>query len=294
MSINVLAGRAMLVTLNIRRWQAARTDKKITKEVATTHAVSEKRAGRYRKNAINVEAASFKGVVSAASELRTKHYLYTLPWTQEGARILTTAMFEEYSREMRVLRIAFEKAVQAFIADLPSLKQAAKIELNGMYNEADYPADIASKFCVEIVRMPLPVEEDFRACLPEETVASIRNDIKAEVDKATALAMRDPYERLYEHISRMVDRLSDPKAVFRDTLITGLADLCAILPGLNLTQDPQLDALRKRAEQLIVNVDPQDLRNRPFLRSRVAAQALEIQKVMAGFMGPVDSSEAAA
>jgi len=294
MSINVLAGRAMLVTLNIRRWQAARTDKKITAEVATTHAVSEKRAGRYRKNAINVDAPTFKAVVSAASDLRTKHYFYTLPWTQEGARILTTAMFEEYSREMRILRTAFDKTVQAFIADLPALKQAAKIELNGMYNEADYPTDIAAKFCVEIVRMPLPVEEDFRACLPEDTVASIRSDIKAEVEKATSLAMRDPYERLYEHISRMVGRLSDPKAVFRDTLITGLADLCAILPGLNLTQDPQLDALRKRAEQLILNVDPQDLRDRPFLRSRVAAQAAEIQKVMAGFMGAPTSSEAAA
>jgi len=46
MSINILAERALLVTLNIRRWQAARTDKKITAEVASTHAVSEKRAGR--------------------------------------------------------------------------------------------------------------------------------------------------------------------------------------------------------------------------------------------------------
>ena len=73
--------------------------------------------------------------------------------------------------------------------------------------------------------------------------------------------MREPYERLYSHISRIVMRLSDKKAVFRDTLITGLADLCAILPGLNLTGDPQLDDLRKRAEKMIANLDPQDLRD---------------------------------
>src|ERR1700736_4039183 len=96
-----LSERAMLASLNIRRWQAALTDKKITAEVATNHAVSEKRAGRYRKNAIDVEAPSFKGVVCAASELRNKHYFYTLPWSQDGARILTTAIFEEYSTEMR-------------------------------------------------------------------------------------------------------------------------------------------------------------------------------------------------
>ena len=292
MSINVLAERAMLVTLNIRRWQAARTDKKITAEVASSHAVSEKRAGRYRKNAIDVDAPSFKAVVSAASELRAKHYFYTLPWTQEGSRILTTAIFEEYTREMRTLRNAYERVVAIFVEDLPALKIAAKLELNGMYNELDYPVNIAAKFGVDIVCMPLPAEEDFRACLSEETVANIRSDIKTELQKATQLAMRDPYERLYEHISRMVDRLSDRKAVFRDTLVTGLADLCTILPGLNLTQDPQLEALRKRAEAMIAHVDPQDLRDRPSVRNQVAREAAEIQQLMAGFMGTT-SSEAA-
>jgi len=175
--------------------------------------------------------------------------------------------------------------VSVFVADLPTLKEAAKIELNGLYNEADYPVDIAAKFAVDIVRMPLPAGEDFRACLPEDTVAHIRKDIQGEVDRATQIAMRDPYERLYEHISGMVARLSDPKGVFRDTLITGLADLCAILPGLNLTQDPQLEDLRKRAEAMILHVDPQELRDRPFERSRVAAKASEIQRLMAGFMG---------
>ena len=35
----------MLASLNIRRWQAALTDKKITAEVATNHAVNANRAG---------------------------------------------------------------------------------------------------------------------------------------------------------------------------------------------------------------------------------------------------------
>jgi hypothetical protein len=292
MTINILSERAMLVTLNIRRWQAARTDKKITAEVASAHAVSEKRAGRYRKNAIDVDAPSFKTVVGAASDLRAKHYFYTLPWTQEGARILTTAMFDEYTREMRTLRSAFEGVVKAFVADYSVLKAAAKVELNGMYNEQDYPVNIAAKFGVDIVRMPLPAEEDFRACLPDDMVADIRRDIHTELGKATQLAMRDPYERLYGHISRMVERLSDRKAVFRDTLITGLADLCAILPGLNLTQDPQLEDLRKRAEKMITNVDPQELRDVPAIRKDVARQAAQIQDLMAGFMGA--SSEEAA
>jgi hypothetical protein len=106
------------------------------------------------------------------------------------------------------------------------------------------------------------------------------------------VAMRDPYERLYSHIARMVERLSDKKAVFRDTLVTGLADLCAILPGLNLTGDERLEELRKRAERMIANVDPQDLREVPSVRQSVARQAAEIQSLMASFMGQI-ASEAA-
>jgi hypothetical protein len=292
MTTNSLAERAMLASLNIRRWQAALTDKRITTEVATHHAVDEKRAGKYHKNAIDVRAPSFQTVVSAASDLRNRHYFYTLPWGQDGARILPAAIFDEYSEEMRKLRGAFERAVKSFVDDYPLLKLAAKRELNGMYDESDYPTNIAAKFGVDIVFMPLPDAHDFRASLTEATVAEIKEGIEAELQKTTKLAMREPYERLYAHISRMVARLSDKKAVFRDTLVTGLADLCAVLPGLNVTGDPQLEELRKRAEKMIAHVDPQDLRDVPSLRNNVARQAADIQHVMAGFMGATPSEVA--
>jgi hypothetical protein len=82
-----------------------------------------------------------------------------------------------------------------------------------------------------------------------------------------------------------VERLSDKDAVFRDTLVTGLADLCAILPGLNLTRDERLEDLRKRAEKMIAHVDPKDLREVPSVRQSVARQAAEIQSMMSSFMG---------
>jgi hypothetical protein len=293
MTTNALSERAMLASLNIRRWSPALTDKKITHEVATSHAVSEKRAGKYRKNAIDVKAPSFQAVVSAASELRNQHYFYTLPWSQDGARILPSAVFEKYSDEMRKLRLTFDKSVQGFVDDYPRLMLVAKRELNGMYNQADYPTNIAAKFGVDIAFMPMPDSQDFRASLSESAVSEIKKGIEAELQKTTQLAMHEPYERLYTHISRMVERLSDKKAIFRDTLVTGLADLCAILPGLNLMGDPQLDDLRKRAESLIANIDPQDLRDVPAVRRDVARKAAEIQSIMAPLMGGAASSEAA-
>lgn len=290
MNITSLSERAMLASLNIRRWQAALTDKKVTAEVATNHAVNPTRAGKYRKNAIDTKAPSFEAVVSTASELRNKHYFYTLPWSQDGARILPASIFEKYSEDMRLLRGAFGRAVEGFVQDFPNLEVAARRELNGMYNAADYPTNIAAKFGVDIVFMPLPDAQDFRASLGENAVAEIKEGIEAELQKTMQAAMRDPYERLYGHISRMVERLSDEKAIFRDTLVTGLADLCTILPGLNLTGDERLEDLRKRAERMVTHLDPKDLREVPSVRQNVARDAAEIQRMMASFMGESPSS----
>lgn len=294
MNTNSLSERAMLVSLNIRRWSAALTDKKITLEVAAKHAVNEKRAGRYRKYAIDTKALTFEAVGTAASALRNKHYFYTLPWSHDGARILPAAMFEQYSQETRALKTLFEKAVEAFLADYPVLKAAARVELNGMYNENDYPVNMAAKFGVDVKMMNLPDEADFRVSLPDAAMAEIKQGIQTEMAKTLQIAMRDPYERLYEHISRMVARLSEKGGVVRDTLVSGLADLCAVLPGLNLTNDPQLEDLRRRAERMIQNVNPQELRDHPAVRRSVARQATEIQQLMAGFMGAAPSEEEAA
>src|SRR4029077_2838786 len=98
------------------RWQAALTDKKVTRDVAAQHHVEARRAGRYRKYAIDIKAPTFQRVVSAANDLRQTHYWHTLPWGEDG-RILTAQNFERYSREIRQKTAVFlDDAVPAFLA----------------------------------------------------------------------------------------------------------------------------------------------------------------------------------
>lgn len=279
--------RAMLASLRISQWSATRTDKKVSREVAAQHAVAERRAGHYRKHAINPDAATFKAVVTAAGAMRTKHIDYTLPWASDGARILPAALFAKYTDDMRELRAAFNVAVSNFVRDFPALKDAARVELNGLYNENDYPSNMAAKFEAKTTIVPLPDADDFRVKLPDDAVATIRADLEEEVTRATETAMREPYERLYAHISRMVERLSDPKHTFRDSLVGGLAELCELLPALNITGDTRLEVLRTRAQSLISGIDAQTLRDSPTVRESVAKRAQEIQDTMAAFMGGV-------
>lgn len=274
--------RAMLVSCKVSVWPAAKTDKKVSAKVAADHAVTERRAGKYRKNCINVDAPEFVAVKKAAGELKTAHYRLTLPWHDDGVRILPSLAHPEYTATMRNLRATFDDRVAEFVAAYPQLVADARIELNGLFCEEDYPEDIAAKFGASVRFAPLPAATDFRAAV--DGADEIRAQIEEGVADAVAAAMRDPYQRLFDAISRMVNRLGDPKAVFHDTLVSNVADLVAILPALNITGDEQLAALTQDAGRLIAGVSAQQLRDAPDVRAKVAAEAAAIERAMAAFM----------
>jgi hypothetical protein len=293
-----LSTRAMLANLTIHRWMATLTDKKITQDVADQHQTTSQRLGKYKKNAIDVQHARFVAICNAAGDLRQTHYNHTLPWGQDGARILTTLGFEAYSQAVRQKIARFNAAADQFAAVYPELVEAARAELNGAFNAADYPRHIRAKFGVDLTILPLPDAADFRADLSDEAVSSIKTDIEAKMRDGVAEAMKAPYQRLYELVERMARRLSvtpekrtrgqkytGDTGTFRDSLVEGLAELCTILPGLNLTNDAKLDELRKQTEQMIAGIDAATLRTDMTKRAEVAKRATEISNVMAAYMG---------
>lgn len=282
---NSIQSRAMLAALHISKWGATRTDRKVTEEVAIKHGVKSKRAGHYRKHAIDTETPSYKAVGAAISSLRVRHFYWTLPWGANGERILPAANFDKYSADMRILRGEFDMAVQSFIKDYPALAQKARNELGTMFDPSDYPSNISAKFGCEVSIMPLPDANDFRVDLPDEAIDDIRANITRELQKTTTEAMREPYQRLFDHIHRIVERLGDPKATFHASTIENLRDLCEVLDGLNITGDQQLEAFRQRAFGMIDGIDAGTIRDMPEKRRDVAEEAMRIESDMAAFMG---------
>ena len=83
----------------------------------------------------------------------------------------------------------------------------------------------------------------------------------------------------------MAEKLADPKAIFRDTMIENTRELCALLPRLNFADDPNLEAMRQEVEQSLAGNHPDALRNDPDLRRDKAAEAKAIMDKMRAFMG---------
>ena len=276
----------MLVTLSVRLWNARKYDRKVSNEVAEKHNAAET-VGRYNKNLLPVEAPSYKAIQATITKIRHFHYDQTLPWTDEGSRILTAENYFNYTEGMRKLRIEFETNVSIFLPEYSSLKETAKAASGSLYKEADYPDEgcLKEKFGFSMKVLPLPDAGDFRVDLSAGDVTQIRKQIEHDTAQGIQDAVNDLYLRLQKSVSHMVERLSDKDAKFKNTLVSNLQDLCDLVPRLNLTDDYKLDQIRRGIESDLLAYEADDLRDNKKLRKQIAKRAEEIESDLSAFMG---------
>lgn len=293
--MTALNEKSMLVALNISQWTARKHDRKVTQEVAHSHATTTD-AGRYNKALIAKGALA--EIQTIISEARGTHYARTLPWTDEGPRILSSIGYFDYMATMKHHAQKFETAALQFEADYSGYVEEARRRLNGMFNIDDYPAatEIAAKFGFNVNVTPLPAAGDFRVSLGNDEEARIRADIQDRMNESVKNAMADVWDRLYKAVEKMRERLTayhvDPatqktSGIFRDSLVENMRELVGLLPALNLTGDGHLDAMRVRLESTLCVESAETLRQDDDLRERTARQARDILADMAGYCGNV-------
>jgi hypothetical protein len=286
-SVFDICARAMLVSLRISSWTARKYDRKITAEVNSSHGAVQD-AGRYNKMLLPGNCESYKAIVQLVGNIRTEHYQNTLSWSDEGWRILPTANYLQYSEFTRKRRAEFDKLLNEFIGEYPILRDAAKIRLNGMYKEEDYPpaSQIQGKFGFYLDFAPLPAKGDFRLNLPAEEISKIEADTQDRVSRGINEGIVDVWRQLHECVRHIHDRTIQPDTIFRDSLIYNARELCDRLSRLNLTGDKNLEAFRAEIESDLVSSDPDALRENDQVRSDTATLAEDIMQRMSAFFTP--------
>jgi hypothetical protein len=265
-----LQEKAMLITLSVSCWTARKQDKKVSAEVEASHNARD--AGRYNK--LLIDKVHLDPLTSYAGAIRQYHYKMTLPWMDNGARLLPSKLFLEYSQEVRKMQAQYERLVDDLVNKYPQLVQEARQRLGTMYDPDDYPDayDIRSKFSVETDIMPVPDGADFRVGVADSERERIRAEISQRVALRQASAIRDAWIRIREVVGNVAARLSTPKPIIRDSLIENTEELARLLPGLNVNDDPAMsDVCQRIIDKLIV--PPDRLRRSMSLRRQVVADA---------------------
>lgn len=280
-----LSDRALLVQLRVSQWTARKYDKRATQEVASNHGTTTA-AGRYNKSLLPMNDYLDR-VHKKTTHIREKFYNNTLPWGIEGTMMLPTSNYLQFMTDFRKEKSEWWSLVNMFSDNYMDLKDNAKRSLGSLYNEDDYPSvdAIRTKFDIDMAVFPVP-SNDFRTNIASDELQKIQQDVERRVQDAQQQAMKEVWTRLFDRVKHMAEKLADPKAIFRDSMIDNAREICALLPRLNFTDDPQLEEMRQDVEAKLIK-HPEALRNDPDLRRDTAAEAKAIMDKMRSFMGGV-------
>lgn len=271
---------AMLVELNISTWTARKLDKRVSEEVDASKG-TQARAGNYNKNLL-AGTEMLDGIVKYAANARAWHNRQTLPWSDNGMRLLPMANFIDYKAQLNTLETNYNTLVDRFINAYPDLVSAAAFKLGSLFDRNEYPEaeQIRHKFGFNYFFSPVPLSGDFRIDTHEKALQELHMQFENEFDRRLKAAMQEAWERLYECLNHMRERLTDdgekPK-IFRDSLVNNAKELIVLLPKLNITNDEKLEQARVELEQALAGIDDaKELRDNRTIRQDVRARVDEI------------------
>lgn len=281
-----LSEHAMLVSLNIAVWNAEREDKAAGDAVAAKYG-NDGRYGKYRKFLVDPDA--LKPITKLRGEARTEHYRLTLPWDDNGGRIISAAGYMGYRDSMNAYAQRMDSLACEFADQYNALVYDAQRSLNGLYRASDYPdaGSIRGKFSFRYRVLPVPESSDFRVEVGEGERRVIQAQIEQAVNSQIEYAMGDVSRRIREVVSAVSAKLKayscdegGVKNPFRDSLIGNVQTLVDILPSLNLTGDSRINHLTSELRHGLTGVSADSLRVSDQTRVKVANSADEILRKM--------------
>jgi hypothetical protein len=293
MSSNKISEQAMLVSLHIGAYSGMMFDKEVSEEVNESFKADRINAGRYNKRLVATKFLT--DVSSAHTNARKTHKVYTLPWNDDGARILTNKAYIEYVKRMKECKRKVEIEVDRFVAGLPEYVSEARERLGNMFDEQDYPSsdELRAKFKFDTEVEPVPVASDFRTKLNEEDAKAIIRDIERRSKLRLEKALNDVFQRVAEKVGKLIEKLreyqpasdgSPTKGRIHSNLVVGIYEFAEMMPVLNITDDPRIEQLQQQLLSELTENSPELLRSDAKLRQQVLSKADKILKKVESYM----------
>ena len=286
----MITEKAMLAAIHIHVWTATKHDKQVSRQIAQQHGAHEN-VGRYHKKLLQ-HAEKLAAVQTLAGQIRSYFYQVTLPWSDEGYRILPANLYFALAKKMAEFEQAFYKAVHLFLAEYPRYVEEMRPALSGLFRAEDYPdpSQIKEKFELRLEILPIPSGDDFRVALSEEQRARISREIDANVRETLRQGTQELWLRLRKVVEHMVSRLSEPQGRLCASVVNNIAELVEVLPQLNLAHDPDLNSFVEEIKTRLCAYSAKELKHNEFLRAATAQDAAEIAQRMSAFLSlPADA-----
>lgn len=300
-----IATSAMLGSINISVWEARKQDRKTAEEVTASKGARSKRAATVHKHLFS-ECPALEAIKSLRGEVRTWFNTVTLPWDDNGRRIITTAQYLTVTDQARKYEQRFNDLVRVFLNTYSTEISKQAFEMGALFDRAEYPPEneVKLKFFFGFTIEPVPTSGDFRVDIGNEAAAELKDQYEKAMDARVQGAVADAWRRVKEQVEWVRDRMDavlayDPDAVEEVETVTddgkreieikkkrrpklydsmleqGLA-LTDLLKDLNVTGDPKLEQARQSLENALSRIDMDSLKESPQLQQATRTAMNEI------------------
>jgi hypothetical protein len=272
---------AMIVNLQVGLWTGFRLDKE-----ASLRVTSEAHAQSDRVNYHLVPKETLKPIQTAAGAVRLHFYAKTLPWKDNGDRLLTRKMYMQFIEEHEGLKSQFDDEVEHFLKkSYLAARDQAEFRMGELFDRDDYPTpkQLKNRFYINMDVDAVTEAGDFRVDLDKEHLSAERQKMEQAMEQRIARAMGDLWGRLSDTLGHFAERTKGDKK-FKAATIHNLEEIVDMLPALNVTNDPDLARITKDIKNTVIGYKPEEIREDKKVRKEVSGEAKRIMDEMRGIM----------
>ena len=278
--------RAMLVRVRVPGIQSNRKSRELTEKSAADANANEEMISTLVKT---MPIAYVRNLQSIASTIGKEHRRLSLPWGDDKSRIITTDLYDTHRGHMERLIPEFHAEADRLVDNFPAIKEAAKLQLQSAFDESMYPSadNLRSNLRVKLTYCPLPASSDFRVNLDIDTIEYIRSSIEMDVEDKIQNATRDVRNRMVDVVQDFIDRVGKVKEVVKDgdsvtegrvrsSVVKNIIELVNIIPGLNVTNDPDIDLLSHELSRQLCQYNAETINDDAGVRLALMWKAKEL------------------
>ena len=201
-----------------------------------------------------------------------------------GLKIIPIALVEKCDEQLKIFKEEFTVAYKEFLSNLEEFKEAAKndLELDGLFNEIDYPMDLESKYHMEWRFLLMQTPDNIMKIAPDVYAREKEKfvEVMEETRQEAVAALRVTFSDM---VSNIVDRFGNAKddtkqKIFKNTTVNNFYDFFEQFKARNIFDDKELDELVIKAQSVLKGRNPEDIRDNVAFKDQIRKGMLPLEE----------------
>jgi hypothetical protein len=232
------------------------------------------------KKLIDTKNPTYRVLTALKSQVSGYWRSMTLPYPQEGVRLIKQSDVEAFEVKMREFKEQLAAAAANLQLEYETLKEAARQKLGDLFNAADYPSTLEGVFDIKW-EYPAVEAPNYLMTFNPDLYEQEQRRVQERFETAVLMTEQAFAERLQELVSHLIERLADEpdgtKKTFRSSAVENFKEFYENFRRMNVRSNDQLENLIKQANDLVAGVEVKELRNNDEVRRNLSQQMATVQ-----------------